>query len=229
MTSDKRTIGTLQERSLHAAIKAWYQQPGDSVEQRVDGYYIDIQRAGLLIEIQTRNFAAIKTKLHRLVERHAMRLVYPIAAEKWIVRMPVQGDTVISRRRSPKHGRLEDLFSELVRIPALIQHANFSVEVLLIRAEEILRDDGQGSWRRKGWSISDRRLLQVLKTTTFQNTADFRALLPPGLPPSFTARELSAALQIAPACGQKMAYCLRHMQILHSAGKSGRSTLYTPT
>jgi len=53
-------IGTLNEKSLHADLKKWYTQPGDQLEVPLDGYYIDIVRDDMLIEIQTRNFSSIK-------------------------------------------------------------------------------------------------------------------------------------------------------------------------
>ena len=64
-------IGTMQERSLHAALKSWYAAPGDRLEQLVDGFIVDICRGDLLIEIQTRNLASIKRKLAALTARHA--------------------------------------------------------------------------------------------------------------------------------------------------------------
>src|SRR5512143_2160638 len=109
-------IGTLGENSLHAALKTWYAQPGDQVEVKLEGYYIDLVRGEQLIEIQTRHFGALKTKLGRLLEHHPVRLVHPIAVEKWIVRLPAEGETPLSRRRSPRRGRLEHLFLELVRL-----------------------------------------------------------------------------------------------------------------
>src|SRR3972149_3683834 len=57
------TIGTLRETSLHAALKTWYARPGDELEASVEGYQIDLRRGAQLIEIQTRNFAALKHKL----------------------------------------------------------------------------------------------------------------------------------------------------------------------
>ena len=68
------TIGTLRETSLHTALKTWYAQPGDELEASVEGYQIDLRRGAQLIEIQTRNFAALKRKLTQLVERHPVRL-----------------------------------------------------------------------------------------------------------------------------------------------------------
>src|SRR4051794_36812511 len=122
-------IGTLRETSLHAALKRWYARPGDEVEAEVDGYVVDLRRGDTLIEIQTCNFAAIRSKLLALVERHPVRLLHPIASEKLIVRMPRTGANQFSRRRSPKRGQSVQLFVELVSIPDLIDHPNFSLEV----------------------------------------------------------------------------------------------------
>jgi len=47
---------------------------------------MDIVREAGLIEIQTRNLAALRRKLHALLQHHPVRLMYPIAQEKWIVR-----------------------------------------------------------------------------------------------------------------------------------------------
>ncbi|MBN1936412.1 MAG: hypothetical protein JW934_17230, partial [Anaerolineae bacterium] len=133
-------INTFQEKSLHAALKAWYAQPGDLVEAPADGYVIDLVRGDLLIEIQTRSFSSIKAKLYALLESHPVRLVYPIALEKWIVRVQADGETQISRRKSPKRGRLENLFDELVSFPELLKHPRFEIEVLFVQADEIWCD-----------------------------------------------------------------------------------------
>lgn len=63
-------IGLLNENQLHASLKQWYARPGDLLEVPVDGFVIDIVRDDLLIEIQTRNFASIKSKLTHLVRHH---------------------------------------------------------------------------------------------------------------------------------------------------------------
>jgi hypothetical protein len=222
-------IGLLQETSLHAALKTWLALPGDRFEAPVDGYVIDILREGLLIEIQTGNFSALKTKLPRLVQSYPVRLVYPIAQEKWILRLAPDGEKALSRRKSPRKGALEHLFLELVRIPELILHPNFSLEVLLTREEEIWRDDGRGSWRRKGWSIADRRLVSVVRSTVLEDPQDFRRLLPHSLPRPFTTRELAAEIRQPAYLAGKMVYCLRKMGVLHAAGKRGRAWLYIET
>jgi hypothetical protein len=221
-------IGTQTESSLHAALKEWYCEPGDQVEVPVDGYVIDILRGAQLVEIQRRNFSAIKSKLRDLLKRHPLRLIHPIAREKWIVRQSA-GGRAISRRKSPKRGRPEDVFFELVRIPGLAGHPNFSLELVMIQEQEVWQDDGLGSWRRKGWSIKDSLLLAVVSQKLFRSLADYTALLPDTLPDPFTTSELSEALACRMKLAQKMAYTLKGMGVLRIMGKRGRYLLYSRT
>jgi len=218
-------IGTLSERSLHANIKNWFREPGDKIEKKVDGFIIDIVRGEWLIEIQTGNFSAIRRKLAYLLRDHAVHLVHPIAVERWIVRKSGAGFE-IGRRRSPKKGRVIDIFAELVRIPDTVMDPNLTIEVLLIREEEIRRDDGKGSRRRKRWSIQDRRLLEVMDAVTLSSLADFQKLLPKDLPSPFTNRDLARTLECHITLAQKMTYTLRRMGAITNVGKRGNATLY---
>lgn len=218
-------IGTMQEKSLHAALKKWYAQPGDRFEQRVSGYIIDIQREELLIEIQLASFSALKRKLNALTQSHTVRLVHPIAEEKWIVRESPAGTRTLGRRRSPKKGEVLHLFKELVSIPELAAHPNFSLEILQIREEEHRRRTGARCWRRNGWSIHDRRLLEVTRRETFTCPDDYRRHLPASLPDQFTNKELAEALGQPRWLAEKMTYCLRKMGALAIIGKRGAANL----
>jgi hypothetical protein len=179
-----------------------------------------------LIEIQTRNFSALKNKLIDLTEKYAVRLVFPIAQEKWILKKQGLEDTAGVRRRSPKRGKLDHLFLELVRFPQLVIHPNFSLEILFTREEEIQVNDGKGAWRRKGWSIADRRLVEVVDRVILEGPEDFQAFIPLSLPQPFTARELGRARGVPGYIAQKMLYCLRQMGIAAVVGRRKRAYLY---
>lgn len=218
-------IGTLSEKSLHAGIKEWLARPGDQFEVTVDGYVIDVVHGRQLIEIQTANFTAIKKKLTKLLPHHPVELVYPIAAAKWIVRQSGE-ETAVSRRKSPKKGQPLDLFAELVRIPHLLANDNLTLTALLTHQEEIWRDDGRGSWRRKRWSIADRRLLKVVDSLSFTAVTDFLSLLPPDLPQPFTNRQLAEAAAIRLRLAQRVTYTLSRAGALMTVGKQGNAHLF---
>jgi hypothetical protein len=219
-------IGLLNERHLHAALKRWYAQPGDLTEVAVDGFKIDLVRGDLLIEIQTRNLSALKRKLATLVERHPVRLIYPVAQDKWIVRQSPSGRRVLGRRKSPQHGGVELVFEELVSLPRLLTHPNFSLEVVLIQEEEIRRHDGARNWRRKGWGTHERRLIRVVGQRLFETPAEQGELIPADLAEPFTTAQLAESLGRPLWLAQKMAYCLRQIGVITAAGKRGRGLLY---
>ena len=155
-----------------------------------------------------------------------MRLVHPIAQEKYIARQDKKGKT-LSRRKSPKRGQAVWLFDELVSFPELAAHPGFTLEIVLTREEEILRQGQGGSWRRRGWKIADRRLLEVLGRVELKSPRDYAAFLPLSLPATFTTRDLAEQGGYPLYLAQKMAYCLRRMGVLEAVGKRRNATLYS--
>lgn len=218
-------IGTLRERSLHAALKEWVAKPGDRFEVNLDGYVIDIMRDNLLIEIQTGNFTQIRDKLKALLDEHNVFLIYPLPGVKWIVRQNGEGE-IIGRRKSPKQSRVEELFRQAIRMPEVLIHPNLTLQVVMVHMEEYWVDDGQGSWRRKYWSKADQKLVDVVETYLFPNKQSFSSLIPSVLPSPFTNRQLAESLSIRSSLAGKMTYTLRKMGILDHVGKQGNAYLF---
>jgi len=215
----------MTEYSLHSEIKDWYMVSGDELEVKVDDFVVDILRGKLLIEIQTRNFSAVKKKLIKLLLNNQVRLVYPISKLKWIVQVSRSGEFV-RRRKSPKKGKLTDLFYELVHTPSLIKDRNFSLEVLLIEEEEVRCNDGKGSWRRRGVSVKDRKLLNVFDSIVFEDSRDFLDFLPKELDGYFTNKVLALKLGISIRLAQKITYCLRKMGVISIADKKSNELIF---
>jgi hypothetical protein len=220
-----RVIGTLNEGALHAQLKTWCARPGDRAEQKVDGYVIDLVRGVLLIEIQTGGFAPLRRKLDALLPAHRVRLVAPIAVSRRIVRISPDGE-VLSARRSPKHERVEDVFTRLVSIPTLLAHEHFELEIVLAHVEEVRTFDPRRAWRRRGWVVAGRSLASVESSVLLASREDALALLPAGLPEAFDTLELATAAGIDRGLAQRMTYCLRHCGALTCTEKRGRSAVY---
>ncbi len=215
----------MNEYSLHSEIKAVYSLPGDQFEVRLGNYIVDILRGNLVIEVQTRNFSALKEKLRTLTETHRVRLVYPLPEMKWITYV-TKDNVVLNKRKSPKKGMLTDVFRELVMIPNMLGAANFSMEVLFIDEEEVRCADGRGSWRRRGASIKERRLLCVNRRALFQSKTDFLKVLPNGLNDVFTNSELAKLAKIPVRTARQITYCLRKSGAIRIAEKKGRVSAF---
>lgn len=226
MSDPSPQIGRLRETSLHAALKRWYARPGDRLEVPVDGYVVDLVRGATLVEFQTRGFAKIRPKCDSLLEAgHTLHLVHPVTAARWIIRQDAEGRQ-LSRRKSPLKNSVHAVFKELVYVPHLMAHPRFSLEVLLVHEEEIRVDDGRGSWRRKGWSIVDRRLLDVVDVHLLSGPTDLAALLPDSLAETFTTADLASTMQINRRLSGQMAYCLRALGSITQVGKQGNAYVY---
>ena len=220
-----RHVGTLGEKPLHAALKHWYAAPGDLVEQPVDGFVIDLVRGEQLIEIQTRSFSSMTRKLATLLDLgHHVHVVHPVARETTLVK--VDADGVVTRRRSPKRGSTVDLFAELVSLARLLDHPGLTFEVVLVRQEEVRTFDATRAWRRRGWVVEERRLVEVCDRVLLDSPADLGALLPSGLPEEFTTSDLAHGLGRPRRLAQQMAYCLRHAGVVEVVGKRGNAHLH---
>ena len=216
----------MTEYSLHSEIKRWYTGSEDELEVKVEDFRVDVLKDELLIEIQTGNFSAIKNKLTKLLRNNnQVRLVYPIAKQKWIVHVSGSGE-LVRRRKSPKKGKVIDVFYELVHAPSLVKHRNFSLEVLLIEEEEVRCNDGRGSWRRRGVSVKDRKLLNVFDRIVFEHSQDFLEFLPKELDDQFTNKVLAKKMGVSVGLAQKITYCLRKMDAISVVGKHRKELLF---
>jgi hypothetical protein len=224
-------IGVLREGPLHAAVKDLFARPGDRAEVPMEGYVIDLVRAdGELVEIQTGGFSPLGPKLDALLDGHRMRIVHPVAAERRIVRIDEHGE-VLSSRRSPLRGAALDVFDRLVSFPSLLAHPNLTVEVLLCREDHIRAPEaGRSRSGRRRRDPGQRRLVDVVGSVVLASPADAGALLPDALSVEpFTTRELATALGCRMVLAQRVAYCLRAMEVLADAGKRGRAPLHRRT
>ena len=215
----------MNEFSLHSEIKKWYSFPEDQFEVRLGNYIVDILRGDLIIEVQTKNFSAIRGKLETLIKNYKVRLVYPLPEQKRITHIS-KDNTVTSKRKSPRKGRLADLFRELVMIPQMIGEDNFSLEVLFVVEEEVRCEDGKGSWRRRGVSIKDRKLIAVNDRILFEKKADFLKVLPNGLNNIFTNRELADLAKISMRTARQITYCLRKSGLIQIVERKGREVTF---
>ncbi len=201
-------IGTLNEGSIHAALKELVAEPGDELEVRLDNFVIDIRRGDLLIEVQTQSFAAMGRKLDALLDRYRIRVVHPVAVATYLHRpsKPV--------RRSPKKGSRFSILDELVSVPTLIDHPGFSVDIALMEMDRYQEHDPKARRGRGGWRTVDKRIRRIDGWERFETGADVLDMLPSGLPEEFTTADVAASGVTDRGSAQKLAYVLRALGLI---------------
>jgi len=210
---------------LHMALQRYYAGEDGETEVEVDGYFADAIRDGVIYEIQTKSFTAIRDKLHELADEHPVVLVHPIPRYKWIAKFDGETGEETSYRRSPKRWQLCEVFDELVYATRLLARENISLELIVTAQCELWLDDGNGSWRRQGQSIIGHELLAILERHRFEHPQDLVRMLPEELPEQFTTRDLRDC-GIRKRLAGKIAYTLREIGAIEQVGKDGRAYLY---
>ncbi|HEV3023230.1 MAG TPA: hypothetical protein VGX76_12220 [Pirellulales bacterium] len=216
------------ETSLHRELKRLYAGDSAQTEVTLDNFRIDAVNNGLLVEIQHGSLAAIRDKTRRLLNAHDVLIVKPIVARKLLVKQDTPEGRVLSRRLSPKQGRLLDIFDELVYFTRVFPHPRLALEIVLVEIEE-WRCPGHGRrrrWRRDDQIVSDQKLLSVGASVRLARAADLLRLMPANLPRRFHTGDLAERAGIGRHVAQRIAYCLRHTKAVEQVGKQGNSHLY---
>jgi len=223
MSPKNLKIGMENESSLHRSLKFRYALPGKTETERA-GFICDaIGSENEAVEVQTGNFGALKKKLPALLKEGKVRLVYPVVVNKTIELYDNEGN-LIHRKKSPKKGKAWDIFNELIYAPALVGMRGLIMEIMLVNAIERRRNDGKGSYHRKGISIEDRILENTIESIILKKKGDWQRFLP--LKGEITKKNLAAAARIQIFLAQRTLYVLEKAGIVKKIGKQARSWVY---
>ncbi len=216
------------ETSLHQQLKTHYASKNGQVEVPLGRYRIDVVRGEQLIEIQHGSLSAIRDKVKNLLKNHCVTVIKPIVARKKIVKLDAKQGNITGSRFSPKKKTLLNLFDEFVYFTNVFPHPNLTLEVPLVEIEEI-RYPGHGRrrrWRKNDFVVQDQRLVKVGKTKKFKAAKDLARLIPRKVGKTFHTGDVARTMDINRSDAQRMMYCLRKIDGVHTVGKQGNALLY---
>ncbi|MBM84357.1 MAG: hypothetical protein CMJ78_27700 [Planctomycetaceae bacterium] len=219
------------ETTLHRQLKEIYAPDELDREVRVDGFRIDGIAGNQLIEIQYGSLGAIRDKIRKLVKKHEVHIVKPLAARKYLITRTTKNGKVASSRYSPKRESFLDFFLDFVHFVNVFPHPNLTIELLLTEQEEHRIQKKQKRWRGKNHKVVDRKLVSLGESRELQTAEDLAAFLPKPLTKKrskveFTTADLTREADIPRWLAQKMAYCLRKTNVITTTGKQGNSLVY---
>lgn len=225
----KNGIGTLQEKTMHAVMKRFYEPDHDHQEIRINGYVADIFRDNEIIEIQTRNFNAMRRKLDSFLEEYPVTIVYPIIHTKWLYWIDESTGEISKKRKSPKTGTPFDAFYELYKIKPYLTHAKLQICLTLVDAKEYRLLNGWSADKKKGSTRYDRIPVRLVDEILLAKKEDYLYLIPEGLTEVFTAKDFARKAKIPLRYAQTGLNILREIGIIKKAGTQGRAYLYSIT
>lgn len=219
-------IGILGEKTLHATLKLWLDDDPTHHEVSLPtGSVADIFDGERITEIQTANFSGFRKKLEKLLDTYPVTVVHPLVRVKWVSWIDPATGEITKPRRSGRKGSFTDAGKQLIYILPLLGHRNLTVKLVLLDVEEQRLLDGWGNGGKRGSHRAERLPLALGETVTLREPADYAALLPPDLPPPFTAAQFGKAARLQGRNLQGTLKVLLALGVLRRE-KDGRGYLY---
>ena len=220
-------IGTLGEKTLHAVLKCYFEPHEDNQEISLGGYVADIAGENGVIEIQTRNFNALRKKLELFLEFCDVTVVFPIPQIKYLSWLDEQTGEIVSRRKSPKKGSIYDSLKELYKIKYTLDNPRMNFCAVMLELEEIRSLNGWSADKKKGSTRYDRIPIDIIDEIWLRCPDDYRILIPKELPSEFTSADFAKCAKIRRNIAQLAVNILSYLGIIEKTGKKGRMILYT--
>ena len=223
---ERKKIGTLSEKTVHAVLKNYLIPVENSHEIKCGRYVADIFFEGEITEIQTANFDKLRSKLEVFLKEYDVTIVYPIPATKWLLWINELTGEVTDKRKSPKQGSKYDCFRELYKIKYLLKEPNLHLRLILMDVEEYRLLNGWSSDGKKGSVRYDRIPISLREDIFVNKREDYSIFIPETVAEEFTSKEYKAATKLTMRNAQIALNILNYMEVIERKGKRGRSYLY---
>ena len=238
-------IGTLGEKQMHAAIKQFICPDCSCHEVRLDSkkgdgngeektkrrrFVADILKDGTVYEIQTGRLAPLHDKIAWVLENtdYNITVIHPIAETKW-VNILDKNNEIEKRYRSRAKGKISDMACELYSITDFVASPRFSLVMLLIEAEQYMKNTAKTSRPRPKFKKYELIPINLLSAAVFSSLDDYKYFIPDSLEGEFTVKQYSNESKIRGIDAYSAVHSLCSMGLLENCGKIGRAAAYRKT
>lgn len=224
------SVGTQNEKLIHAVLKNYYAPYADEQEIKLGKYFADAVSENGIFEIQTRSLYVLKDKLREFLGAAHVTVVHPVDADIRTLYINRESGEVIKettrRRVNPKM----KIFEELYSIREFLPNENLTLIITRLSVDKTVHFSGDEIPGMRSRSARKKLTIQkiprgIVEEITLERPEDYLRWLPEGLPESFTKKQFCAAAKESSA--SLRLEVLRAAGIISQVGKAGRSYLYT--
>lgn len=223
---ERSGIGTLQEKTIHAVLKAYYAPDESMVEIPVGRYVADIYTGCEITEIQTVHFDNLRKKLEAFLPDYPLTVVYPIPRIKYLIWMDTETGECSKPRKSTVKGSVYRAFYELYKIKNHLSNPNLHFCFPYLELEEYRLLNGWSRDKKKGSRRYDRIPKALLSEVRIEGPDDYAKLIPPDLPEPFTAAEFGKAVGERKDTAAMVLHILNYLKVIERCENRGRAYSY---
>lgn len=223
------SVGTQNEKLIHAALKNYYAPYSDEQEIRIGDFFADAVNEDGIFEIQTKALYRLIPKLQTFSDFSRVNVVHPIIAETRTLFINAESGEIVSQSAPRKTRSLLKVFEELYSLREFIPNTNLTVILARLKTEKRVYFKGdkvpdlRNKSARKRCEIENYPL-ELIEEIRLDDPRDYGIFLPENLPESFTKSELSKA---ARECKSSLrTEVLRAAGVIRKVGKKGNSFIY---
>lgn len=224
------SVGTQNEKLIHAVLKNYYCPSQDDQEIRIGKYYADAVNEDGIYEIQTRKLHALKEKLADFTQAARVTIVHPVEIMTRSVYLNSETGEVLKETPFRRVNKRQKLYEELYSIRSQLTNPRITILLAQLRTEKRVYCPGNDIPDLR--SRSARKRIRISKIP-LELCGEIRMplpeglgiYLPEGLPEDFTKQEFCT---VAGEPGSSLRLeVLRSAGLIIQTGKRGRSYLYS--
>lgn len=224
------SVGTQNEKLIHAVLKNYYAPFADEQEIKLGRFFADAVSEDGIFEIQTRSLYLLKDKLREFLGAARVTVVHPADADIRTLYVSADSGEVVKetprRRVNPKL----KIFEELYSLREFLPNENLSFIIVRLSVDKTVYFSGSDIPDMRSRSVRKKLAIHkipraIVEEIRLERPEDYLRWLPEGLPESFTKKQFCAAAK-EPASSLRLEV-LRAVGIISQTGKTGRSNVYT--
>lgn len=225
----KSTVGTQNEKLIHAALKNYYTPFSDEQEVKIGSFYADAVSEDGIFEIQTKQLYRLREKLSVFLENARVNLVHPFICESKTLFTNEKSGEIVKADKPRKTSSWLKIFEELYSIRNFLRSDNLKIVIVKLKVEKIVYFNGEKIPDLRSRNVRkkcriEKNPTEIVEEIWFETAEDFRRLLPENLPESFTKKEFCKAAREANS--SLRLEVLREIGILEKVGKRGNAFVY---
>lgn len=224
---EKKGIGTLSEKTLHAVLKEYYEPDSDSQEVKIGNYVADIVGENGIIEIQTRQLRNLVPKLKCFLEATDVTVVHPVAKIKYVSWLNEETGEISKPRKSNKSYDEYSALWEIYALKEFIRNPRFHLIVCFLELDEIRSLNGWSRDKKCGSTRYDRIPRNLLGELKLYSWEDYWQFIPTTVEKDFTCAEFATAINKDKETARELLYILESAGLVVRSGKKGNSILYS--
>lgn len=224
------SVGTQNEKLIHATLKSYYAPYSDEQEIKIGNYFADAVSEDGIFEIQTRSLHRLREKLKHFTAAARVTIVHPVEYEQRTVYVSADTGEVVKETPFRKAEPKAKIFRELYSIREFLQNERVRIILAKLKIEKRIYFRGNTlpdlRNRRVKQSVTIEKIpLKLLEEIVLDTKADYERYLPKELPESFTKKDFQKITKEGPM--SLRLEVLRAAGVITQTGKQGKSFIYS--